>query len=73
MPAPPTVVESPPISDVFQQLATDLQKVVTATNAPVDLKLTFTAVTISSRGVPLFSRKKEETSMEITLATRITP
>lgn len=64
-----TVNES--IAEVFRRMVGDAQLVVDEQRIPsVDLELTFRAVTVD-RGIPIFSRKQEQNSLEIKIATRL--
>ena len=63
------------VTTVFNTIVTDVQKTVNTIRhqAAVDIELNFNQVAISEKGIPLFTKKKEETSMSIKLATRIIP
>ena len=78
MPAPPVpkpraaTVPGVEISPLFHKLVKQIRRSVDDASMVVDLELTFRSVTIKN-GVPIFSPKKSEKSMEIKLATRVRP
>ena len=74
-PKDPLVVKSGSIGDVFRRLVTDVDSVIEATGnkAAVDIEVTFTAMTLDQSGIPLFSKKKSESTMQLKLATRVMP
>ena len=63
------------VATVFNSVVTEVKQVVDSKNhkSAVDVELNFNQVTVSSRGIPLFTKKRKETAMTIRLATRITP
>ena len=67
--------EGPEITSIFNSVAKGIQDIIDSRNhgAAVDLELQFNQVTINSKGVPLFSKTETTKSIQIKLATRITP
>jgi len=64
-----------PIAKTFAAIVDEIQSKVNASDmkSAVDLELTFNQVSLDSKGVPLFTRHKEQSQMQIKLATRIIP
>jgi hypothetical protein len=78
MPNPPTVVDSFPIDEVFAGVIRGVQKGIKAAppvdeSMVVDVAVELRAVTISKGGIPIFSPKSTEKTLEIRLATRVRP
>lgn len=70
----PTTESSPEIGQVFYKAVQDLQKAMlnlADETMTVDMEMTFRSVTLSQKGIPLFTSKKTEQSFEIRLATRV--
>lgn len=63
------------VGEVFRSVVIDVRSSMISSKheAAVDIELNFNHVTISEKGVPLFTKKKEQNAMNIKLATRILP
>lgn len=61
------------VGKVFSRAVRNIQSTMTPTDAVVDVEITFRSVTIDSRGIPLFTNRTEQSSMEMKLATRVRP
>lgn len=70
-----TTETNPAITNVFKSVVSEVQAGINSNKqkSAVDIELNFTQVTISSKGIPLFTKKKTETAMNIRLATRVLP
>ncbi|WP_019617199.1 hypothetical protein [Psychromonas ossibalaenae] len=64
-----------PIASVFNSVVKGVQDTLNTSRlqSAVDIELNFNQVTISKKGIPLFTKKKEQTEMSIKLATRVIP
>lgn len=65
----------PAVGTVFRSVVTDVRESMNQSQhqSAVDIELNFNQVTISQKGIPLFTKKKEQNAMNIKLATRILP
>jgi len=69
------VEKGSPVAKMFGNMIAEIQSKVDASNvqAAVDVELTFNQVSIDSKGIPLFTRNKQQSQMQIKLATRVIP
>jgi hypothetical protein len=74
-PKTPAITDQPAVSDIFAHAISDLSEVMSQTHLKdaVDIELNFKSVTTDSNGVPLFTKHSTESTLEIRLATRLTP
>jgi len=64
-----------PVVTSFALIVSEIQTKIDAAQmkSAVDIELTFNQVSLDARGIPLFTRHKEQSQMQIKLATRIMP
>ena len=58
---------------VFSRAVRNIQGTMGPRDSVVDVEITFRSVTIDSRGIPLFTNRTEQSTVEMRLATRIRP
>jgi len=71
----PATEKASPVADTFASIVGQVQSKIDekGMKSAVDVELTFNQISLDSKGVPLFTRRKEQSQMQIKLATRIVP
>lgn len=67
------VAESTDITEIFRNVVQNTTDVLRDQNTEiaVDVKLEFTSITVTKRGIPVIWGKKDESVLQIVFATRI--